>query len=114
MATEHPTVCILLMLMLCGTCGCLSPRGLVFTCVTVPYALPEADLTATGSKTCRIDITQIKEPLSRAGLSVMWSNRAVTEAMTRSGMKEIRYADLQTLSILNGIYLRRRLLLYGD
>lgn len=112
MATELKTVffCALLL----GAGGCFAPRGRLFTYTTTPYTLPYEEGARVGSKSCQVDITQLKEPFSRAGLSVMWGNRAVAEAMTRAGMTEIRYADLQTLSILNSVYERRRLVFYGD
>jgi hypothetical protein len=59
-------------------------------------------------------VTQIKEPFTRANLSVLWTDRDVSEALRHAGISEIRYADLETLSVLNGIYARRRLIFYGD
>ena len=100
--------------LLLGACGCFAPRGYLFTHTTVPYALPYEKAVRAGTKSCRLDITQIKEPFSQASLSVMWTNRAVADAMKRADMTELRYADLQTLSILNSVYERRRLIFYGE
>ncbi len=100
--------------LLLGACGCFAPRGYLFTHSTVPYTLPYEKTVRAGTKSCRVDITQIKEPFSRANLSVMWSDRAVAEAMKQAGMAELRYADLQKFSVLNGIYERRRLIFYGE
>jgi hypothetical protein len=112
MAIEFKTgaPCVLMM----GACGCVAPRGLLFTCTTAPYAFPYETVAHVGSKSCEVDVTQLKEPFTQAQLSVMWSNRAVADAMERSGMTEIRYADLQTLSILDSAYERRRLIFYGE
>jgi len=113
MATELKIgmLCVALL----GACGCFTPRGYVFTRTTVPYAMPDDEAKGrVGMKSCRVDITQIKEPISRANLSVMWTNRAVAEAMKRAGMTELRYADLQTFSIMNSTYERRRLIFYGE
>jgi len=112
MATKFKTG--LLCTLLLGMCGCFSPRGYLFTYTQVPYALPYETVGRVGTRSCRVDITQLKEPFSRANLSVMWSNRIVAEAMKRAGMTEIRYADVQTLSVLNSVYERRRLIFYGE
>ncbi|NLG01139.1 MAG: hypothetical protein GX565_13455, partial [Lentisphaerae bacterium] len=56
----------------------------------------------------------LKEPVTQARLSVIWTDRAVAEAMKKAGMTEIRYADLQTFSLLNSVYERRRLIFYGE
>ena len=113
MATEIKTGIATALLLV--TCGCFSPRGIVFTRATTPFALPEEGTADhVGTKSCSIDITQIKEPFTSANLSVMWSNRAVADAMKKAGMTELRYADLHTLSIMNNVYERRRLIFYGD
>jgi len=111
MATEL-NVTFMVLTLLC--CGCLRPRGIVFSNVTVPYYLPYAGTTVKASKSCRVDITQLKEPFSRAGLSVMWTNKEVKDAMLKSGMSQLNYADIRTLSILNGVYQRQRIIFYGE
>ena len=112
MATEATASGLLLALTLCA--GCLEPHGLLFTRKTVPYSLPEQSSVQVGMKSCHVDTTQLKEPFTRANLSVLWTHRAVAEAVRLADMKEIRYADIETLSVLNGLYARRRLILYGD
>lgn len=112
MATE-PRI-FLLAALLAGTCGCFSPRGYIVTHTTLPYVLPYETVGRVATKSCHVDITQIKEPFSRANLSVMWTNRAVNEAMKRAGMTELRYADIQTFSVMNSVYERRRLIFYGE
>ncbi len=104
-----------LIVLLLGTCGCFSPHGYIVTRTTIPYALPDTGTVGhVGTKSCSIDITQIKEPFTSANLSVMWSNRIVADAMKKAGMTELRYADLHTLSVMNSVYERRRLIFYGD
>ncbi len=112
MATELQTG--LLCALVLGACGCVSPRGRLFSYTTTPYSLPYEAASRVGAKSCRLDITRLKEPFSRARVSVQWSNRAVADAMQKAGMTEVRYADVQTLSILNGVYERRRLIFYGE
>jgi len=104
----------LLSLTLLGTSGCLSPRGYLFTYTTLPYELPFDSVAHKASKKCVVDITQIKEPFSRASFSVVWTSRAVVEAAARAGMTELRYADIETLSVFNGTYQRQRLVFYGE
>lgn len=113
MATKRTALCAALGL-LCGAAGCSSPRGILYTRTTEPFFLPQRPRAATGGKSCRIDITQLKEPISRANLSVVWTSQAVAAAAARAGVSELRYADIETLSLLNGIYARRRLVFYGD
>ncbi len=97
-----------------GTCGCFAPQGYLFTNTTVPYAVPGETSVRVGTKSCHVNITQIKEPFSRLNLSVMWSDRAVAEAMSKAGMTDLHYADVQTLSVMNKVYERRRLVFYGE
>lgn len=111
MATKRSIgLCTLLLL----TTGCFSPSGYVFTRTVEPYALPDEHRNQVGAKSCTVDITQIKEPFSRLKITVIWTNRAVQEAMKKANMTEVRYADLITLSILNKTYERRRLVFYGE
>jgi len=112
MATELKNGVLVALLL--GACGCFQPRGHLFTRTTEPYTLPWETSRRVATKSCQVDITQIKEPFTRANLSVMWSNRAVADALSRAGMTDVRYADLQTLSFLNSVYERKRLVFYGD
>jgi hypothetical protein len=96
------------------TTGCLSPTGYIFTHTVEPYDFPDEQRNHVGTKSCTVDITQIKEPFSSLKITVIWTNRAVQEAMKKANMTEIRYADLITFSILNKTYERRRLVFYGE
>ena len=91
-----------------------SPSGYVYTRMVEPCGFPDEKRNQVGTKSCSVDITQIKEPFSRLKLTVIWTNRAVQEAMKKANMTEIRYADLITLSVLNKTYERRRLVFYGE
>lgn len=118
MATNSArTFCALaagLTVLMAGT-GCSSPQGLLWTHTVTPYDLPASrNATDRGSKHCSIDVTELREPVTRVRLSVAWTDRAVMDATARAGMKNIRYADLETLSVLNGSYKRQRLIFYGD
>ncbi|MDX9868932.1 MAG: hypothetical protein RBT78_13520 [Kiritimatiellia bacterium] len=112
MAIDPRAACLALLLL--GAGGCFTPRGWLFTRATVPYYLPHEGPRQRAEKFCKVNITRLKEPLTRANLSVMWTDRAVAEAMSEAGMTELRYADLEILSILNSVYERRRLIFYGE
>lgn len=94
--------------------GCLEPSGILYTRTTVPFSIPDGQRVETAPKRCGVDITQIREPFTQANLSVMWTDRAVADAMRRAGMRELRYADLETFSLLNRTYERRRIIFYGE
>ena len=96
------------------TTGCFSPTGYVYTRTVAPYSFPEEQRNQVATKTCSVDITQIKEPFSRLKLTVIWTNRAVQDAMKKANMTEVRYADLITLSVLNKTYERQRVIFYGE
>jgi len=112
MATKLP-IGLFFALLLLAT-GCFSPSGYVYTRKVEPYAFPEEQRNQVATKSCTVDITQIKEPFSRVRVSVEWTNRAVQEAMKKAKMTEVRYADMITLSVLNKTYERRRLVFYGE
>ena len=114
MATDANLRLALPLLGLLACSGCFAPRGLLVTSNTVPYTLPVEGAARRGTRQCTVDITQIKEPLSRANLSVLWTNRGVRDAAKRAGMTELHYADIETLSFLNGVYARRRLIFHGN
>jgi hypothetical protein len=112
MATDRNV--LLLCVLLLGTSGCVAPIGALYTQTTVPYKMPYETVGRVASKSCSVDITQLREPFSGLDISVIWTDRVVAEAMRNAGMTEFRYVDLQTVSILNGVYERRRLLFYGE
>lgn len=104
----------LMLLCLLVSTGCSTPYGYLLTYTVQPYSLPCESPARRGSKCCAVDITQLKASVSGVNFSVMWADQAITEAAEKAGIREVRYADLQTLSVLNDTYVRRRLLFYGD
>ena len=112
MATKL-TISLCFALLLLAT-GCYSPSGYIYTRMVEPYDFPDEQRNHVGKKSCTVDITQIKEPISRLRITVIWTNRAVQEAMKKANMTEDRYADLITLTVLNKTYERRRLVFYGE
>ena len=63
MANKAPLVLLASLLLL--TTGCLSPSGYIFTRKVEPYGFPDEQRNHVGTKSCTVDITQIKEPFSR-------------------------------------------------
>jgi len=95
--------------------GCLAPQGLLYTRITQPLALPSNRKECPQAvKRCHVSLTQLKEPVTRINLSVMWSNNAVKEAAHAAGITEIYYMDLETLAIFMSTYKRQRVIFYGN
>lgn len=103
---------ILVAILTLATAGC-AMRGLLYTRVVRPYTRDFED-TPVGSKTCRVREHVLSEPITRAHVSVLFTTRIVQESAHAAGMTKIDYADLETLSILRGIYERQTLILCGD
>ena len=94
------------------TAGCVG-QGLIYSRVVKPYSRDFHD-TPVGSKTCRVNEHIVREPFSRADVSVSFTSRVVEEAARTAGMTHLYYADLETLRIFKGIYERKTLILCGD
>ena len=95
-----------------ATVGCVG-QGMLYTRVVRTYS-NDFSSTLAGSKTCRVNEHILKEPVSGAGVSVSFTSRVVEESARTAGMTNLYYADMETLSILNGIYKRKTLILNGD
>ena len=95
-----------------ATIGCVG-QGLLYTRVVRPYA-PDFHDTPTGSKECRVNEHVLREPISGAGISVSFTLRVLEQAARDAGITNLCHADIETLSILNGIYEKKALILYGD
>ena len=95
-----------------ATAGCVG-QGLLYTRVVSPYS-HDFHATPTGGKTCRVNEHIFREPFSRTNVSVSFTSRVVEQAARAAGMTNLYYADLETLSVLNGVYQRKALILCGD
>ena len=94
-------------------CSGFAPPGLIYTNVISPYSIDYHD-TKIGTKQCVIDAHSVSEPLTGYGVSVEWSLDVIEDAATQAGINEITCIDMQTLSIVLGIYKRERLIIYGN
>jgi len=92
--------------------GCVA-QGRLYTSVVRPYST-DFQGVPVGSKVCRVGEHRLKEPISGAGVSVTWTSRVIQEAALNAGITNLYYADLETFRILDGIYQKKTLILYGD
>ena len=102
-------VCLIVLFL---TSGCSSP-GRLYTNITRPYTT-NFNNTPIGTKTCRVKVKRIKEPVSRVGVSGEWNSDAIINAMREAGMTKCYYIDEKTFSLLNETYRTKTLILYGD
>ena len=93
--------------------ACASAPGQLYTHTVSPFS-HDFHAVPVGARVCRVHEHSLKEPISRAGISVSFTARVVKEAAQAAGLKNIYYADLETVSILHGVYARRTLILCGD
>lgn len=94
--------------------GCSrSGPGRLYSNVTLPYSTDFSN-TPVAEKQCELTDHRLKEPVSGYGVTVEWSTRQVQAAARESGITRIRYIDIQTISVLLGIYTRRKLIIHGD
>ena len=100
---------VMLSLAMAGCAG----QGILYTKVIEPYS-HDFNNTPTGGKTCRVNEHLFKEPFSGAGFSLSFTSRVVEEASRAAGITNLYYADLETFSVLKGIYVRKTLILCGD
>lgn len=103
---------LLVPLLSLATAGCVG-GGLLYTRVVRPYSL-DFQGTPAGNKTCRVNEHILREPFSGASVSVSVTSRIAAEAAHTAGITNLYYADLETLSVLNGLYEKRTLILCGD
>ncbi|MEI7435643.1 MAG: hypothetical protein WCL16_02405 [bacterium] len=92
--------------------GCVG-SGLLYTRVVKPYSY-DFDGTPTGVKICRVNEHMLREPITRANLSVSFTSRIVEQASRAAGITNLYFADIETLSVLKGIYVKKTLIIHGD
>ena len=94
--------------------GCARPGpGRLYANVVRPYST-DFNHTSVGSKQCIIKDYRLKEPVSGYGVTVEWSSSQIQAAARSAGIERISYIDVQTISLLMGLYSRRKLIIYGD
>ncbi|MCM8533685.1 MAG: TRL-like family protein [Lentisphaeraceae bacterium] len=108
MATRLVILCVLFCL--CTSCAI---NGRLYTKKVVPFTENFKE-TPVGSKVCYIDDFKIQEPLSGYNVSAEWMRSNLLKEAQKAGMSEIYYADMETFSILLGIWTKRTLIVYGE
>jgi len=94
--------------------GCAGPiQGLLYKHVIQPHST-NFDNSPIGTKRAFLDDYQVSEPLSGLKITAEWSTDAIKAEAKKAGITNIAYTDEQTLSILFGLFRRRRLIIYGD
>jgi hypothetical protein len=97
-----------------ATAGCAGPgQGMLYTRVVSPYST-DFHATPAGSKTCRVHEHIFKDPVGGTHVSVDYTLRVVQESARDAGITNLYYGDLETLSVLGGMYERKTLILSGD
>lgn len=87
--------------------GCVS--GIVYQRTVRPL-----DVNLSGSPVFKRDLnrTGAVNKLTIQGLDILWDSNAIGDVARRTGMKEIYYADIETLQIL-GVWRTDTVHLYG-
>ena len=102
---------------ICGgltlACAACSPRGIIYTNVTVPL-VTNMNNTPVGEKLALSDTKLITEPFTAARISGEWDSRAIGDAAKRSDITDIHYADLRILSILGGVWEQQTVRVWGQ
>ncbi len=94
------------------TCaGC--SRGLIYTNVTVPL-VTNMDKTPRGTRLVTIDTRGMKEPVTGIGINAQWNSRAIGDAAKQFGLRRSYYADMNTFSILGGIWQKQTVRVWGE
>ena len=95
-----------------GASACTTPVGLLYTDITMPY-VTNMNATPLGKKKDEHDMKQIKDPIF-TGFSVNWDSNAIGDIMTRNKFAKGYFADLQTFSVLLGIFGSQAVVVSGD
>jgi len=107
LSTAIKGICSLLAAFLLAGCG------LIYSNTVVPYSTGFNE-TPIGTKSCVIKNYQIKEPVTGYSMYAEWSTSFILEEARKEGITNIYYMDKKTLSILNDIFKRESLIVYGD
>jgi len=90
-----------------------SPPGLLYKKVVEPHST-DFNKTPAGSKSARLDRHMITQLGGDYNLSAEWDKNNINDITRQTGIKKIYYTDRETLSILLGLYRRKRIIIHGD
>ncbi|MBA3052478.1 MAG: TRL domain-containing protein [Candidatus Omnitrophota bacterium] len=90
-----------------------SPPGLLYKKVIEPHST-DFKKTPVGSKSAMLDRHMITRVGSGYNLSAEWDRDNINDVTRQTGIKKIYYTDIETTSVLLGLYSRKRIIIYGD
>lgn len=99
-----------LLAILCLT-GCTS--GLLYSNKRTPLTRNLRG-TPLGTKIGEMSVKELREIFTGVDLRAQWSSNAIGDIAQQFGMKEIYFADINTLSILAGIWKEETVRVMGD
>lgn len=101
-------LCYVLMIFSCCSCGWL------YTNTTTPLTCDIHNGTPVMYEKGSSNQFQLQEPITAAGMKVVWASNGIGDVAKKRGLKNIYYADLIHKSILLGIYQRDTVVVYGE
>lgn len=87
------------------------PRGFLYTSYRAPLSV-DFDETRLGSKHGTATVNYFQDVLF-TGIALAWGEGDLEDAARNGGIKEVRYADYELLSVL-GVFVRFQVHAYGD
>lgn len=96
-------------LLACGGASCVV--GIIYSDVTVPLSRNLKN-TKAGSKVSNTDTKEIRDPFY--SIRVQWDSNAIGDVMERNQIDHARFADIETESILFGIWTQQYVRVAGE
>jgi len=90
-----------------------SPPGLLYKKVVEVHST-DFNKTPVGSKSAILDRHMVTQIGGDFNFSAEWDSNKINEITRRTGIREIYYTDIETTSVLLGLYRRKRIIIHGD
>lgn len=105
-------------------CGCLRRlfptsepgppvSGILYTEVDFPLTLNHSG-ESLANLTGKNDVKSIREPLTGAGIRVLWDSNAIGDIAKKHGIERIHFADVRVLSVLFGLWNQYEVCIVGE
>jgi hypothetical protein len=94
------------------SCAACAP-GLIYTNITEPLVVNMQN-TPSATGTGYSETKHIELPASAIRISAEWDSRAIGDAARQAGLKTVHFADLQTVSVLGGVWMQQRIHVWGE
>ena len=104
---RRAAILVLAAVLLLSFSGC--GLGLIYTCRIEPYDtdLSETPVVMTAQKG---DTKQLRYSI----IGARWDSNAIGEIAKANGIETVYFADVETLSVLLGIWTQRWIIIYGE